>query len=119
MSPSESNDYVDADVLAHVNFDADVGADGDLSVRIDIDVDVDVYACLDVMSDVWGGGVQQGNRFVLVVRAYARTGCKVQIGRSSRGSPFPFPFSSLIVFLFPMGNPHPPNLLSRFGWPYQ
>ena len=73
------------------------------------------------------GGAQPGNRFVSFVRAYARSGCLVELDIKRCCPPFSlFPFwpDGLSFFsfgpkelsLFP--SPHPPNLLSNFCWAY-
>ena len=77
------------------------------------------------------GGAQPGNRFVPFVRAYARSGCLVELDLT-----FCWPAFSLLSFglgelsLFPSGveelslfpspwGPHPPKLLSNFSWAYR
>jgi len=77
------------------------------------------------------GGAQPGNRFVSFVRAYARSGCLVELDLKFRGSPlslFPlvpgwswgfsflvlvvpgsFPFSLFVPGSFPFSLPPPPK----------
>ena len=87
------------------------------------------------------GGAQPGNRFVSFVRAYARSGCLVELDQKLCGPGFSlFPFGrvrswgfsfvgpggpgelSLFPFgpgSFPFSLPPPPNLLSNFSWAYR
>ena len=64
------------------------------------------------------GGAQPGNRFVSFVRAYARSGCLVELDLKSCRLPFflfpfgtgSFPFSFLGPGSFPFSpSPHPPK----------
>ena len=98
---------------------------------------LDIHGPLFILIDRRLGGAQPGNRFVSFVRAYARSGCLVELNLKfcwllfslfpfcpGELSLFPFglgsfPFPLLVLGAFPFPFPPPPNILSNFSWAYR